>query len=288
MSDAREHPFRQHYPTLEPIATTATPRLKRLPEIKAVIFDVYGTLVISGTGDVGSADTGRHEKALQEALIACGLSATHDISAATNRFREIIAQQHEGLRAKGIQTPEVDIIEVWKTWLTDHGFDASSPAARSLSVEFECRANPACEMPDARRVIRELQSRNFRLGFVSNAQFFTLDLLEISLQQLPLEYGFDPDLAFFSYRYRIAKPGHDLFALLLKSLDRQGITADEAIYVGNDMLNDVWAASKSGLKTALFAGDKRSLRMRENDERVHGCQPDIVLTSLEQLLDVCR
>ena len=42
-----------------PMETHVESRLQRLPGIKAVLFDIYGTLVISGSGDVGSADLGR-------------------------------------------------------------------------------------------------------------------------------------------------------------------------------------------------------------------------------------
>ena len=41
----------------------------------------------------------------------------------------------------------------------------------------------------------------------------------------------------------------------------------------------------TGMRTALFAGDARSLRMRETDPRVNGVDPDIVLTDLDQLID---
>ena len=36
------------------------------------------------------------------------------------------------------------------------------------------------------------------------------------------------------------------------------------------MLNDVAAAAAVGMRTALFAGDERSLRKRDSDERVAG------------------
>ena len=67
--------------------------------------------------------------------------------------------------------------------------------------------------------------------------------------------------------------------------DRQGISAEQVLYVGNDLLNDVMAAASVGFRTALFAGDQRSLRWRSGDARVEGIQPDVVITHLPQLLD---
>ena len=49
------------------------------------------------------------------------------------------------------------------------------------------------------------------------------------------------------------------------------------------MLNDISAASRAGFKTALFAGDRRSLRLREGDPRVRGIMPDRVARRLEDL-----
>ncbi len=68
--------------------------------------------------------------------------------------------------------------------------------------------------------------------------------------------------------------------------ENHGIAPQEALYVGNDMLNDIYCAQKTGFKTALFAGDVRSLRLRKNHEEVQGIVPDITITALSQLLDI--
>jgi putative hydrolase of the HAD superfamily len=52
------------------------------------------------------------------------------------------------------------------------------------------------------------------------------------------------------------------------------------------MLNDIYPARKAGFKTALFAGDQRSLRMRSDDPRCRDLTPDLVVTDLGQLIAV--
>ena len=64
---------------------------------------------------------------------------------------------------------------------------------------------------------------------------------------------------------------------------QKGIAAAETVFVGNDMLNDVMPASRAGFRTALFAGDQRSLRLRTGDARVAEVTPDLILTDLSQL-----
>jgi len=54
---------------MEPIATDTRPQLQVIPSVRAVIFDVYGTLVISGSGDVGSADSSSNESHVAAAMI---------------------------------------------------------------------------------------------------------------------------------------------------------------------------------------------------------------------------
>ena len=64
---------------------------------------------------------------------------------------------------------------------------------------------------------------------------------------------------------------------------RQQIASHQAIYVGNDRLNGVWAANQAGLRTAWFVGDRRSMRDRADDARMQGLQQDLVITDLMQL-----
>ena len=64
------------------------------------------------------------------------------------------------------------------------------------------------------------------------------------------------------------------FELAREKLANIGLRAEDILYVGNDMLNDVWAANRCGFLTALFAGDQRSLRLREDDDQIRGIKPD--------------
>ncbi|MGA0334565.1 MAG: HAD family hydrolase [Kiritimatiellia bacterium] len=80
-----------------------------------------------------------------------------------------------------------------------------------------------------------------------------------------------------------AKPSLRLYQNLLEKLKE--IKPEECLFVGNDMLNDVMPAQRVGMRTALFAGDRRSLRLRSGDSRVQGVEPDLVLTHLNQLME---
>ena len=50
------------------------------------------------------------------------------------------------------------------------------------------------------------------------------------------------------------------------------------------MRNDILPAACAGFKTALFAGDRRSLRLRASDARCAKLSPDLIVTDLRQLI----
>ena len=103
--------------------------------------------------------------------------------------------------------------------------------------------------------------------------------------RLALGMGFDPELTLFSYQIGRAKPSVMLYDLMGERLALKGIPRSSTLYVGNDMLNDIRPAKQAGYQTALFAGDARSLRMRENDASCRDLASDMVVVDLLQLVD---
>ena len=140
-------------------------------------------------------------------------------------------------------------------------------------------------MPNLVTVLEVLEKKDIYLGIVSNAQFFTPFLFKWFLGKKPIELGFHPDLTIYSYQHNTAKPSRFLFSIAAGRLSELGISVSSTLYIGNDMLNDIYAAQLAGFKTALFAGDQRSLRMREGDPRCMNITPDVIVTDLAQLIN---
>jgi len=138
-------------------------------------------------------------------------------------------------------------------------------------------------MPGTAELLKQLAGRGLSLGIVSNAQFYTPLLFEALLGSPPGELGFTESLCVWSYEIRRGKPSLDLFQIAQKRLAQLGIGPDETVFVGNDMLNDITPPRCLGWKTILFAGDMRSLRLREEDERCADTQPDAAVTDLMQI-----
>ncbi|MEA2063843.1 MAG: hypothetical protein U9P14_09115, partial [Gemmatimonadota bacterium] len=87
----------------------------------------------------------------------------------------------------------------------------------------------------------------------------------------------------YSYRLGRSKPDPQIFSGVLDVLVSQGLAAGDALYIGNDMLNDVATAGSAGFATVLFAGDRHSLNLRLGEERVRGVKPTAVISSYGQL-----
>jgi putative hydrolase of the HAD superfamily len=282
----------RHSQPLLPQPTGEQPVLPKVGLIRAVLFDVYGTLIISGSGDVGTAAKQGRDDALTAALAACDLTPTAPIDGGYQRVIEVIGEHHTRAKASGVEYPEVDIVSVWDdvvnrlTATGELGDTAGDYDLCQLAVEFEIRTNPVWPMPGMVECLRAIRAAGSPLGIVSNAQFFTLEIFPALVKQHLAGLGFANDLQFYSYRYGQAKPGRFLYAEAATALSRRGIQPAEVLYVGNDLLNDIRPARELGFITALFAGDARSLRRREGDPRVDGVAPDLVVTDLMQIVEV--
>ncbi|MDZ7615515.1 MAG: HAD family hydrolase [Patescibacteria group bacterium] len=289
--------FRRHYTPLLPEPTDGQPRLQALCDVRAVLFDLYGTLFVSGCGEVGTTRQAASQAALFAAAEAMGLDVGPTIHGAAERMQARIQAVHaEITRRHGIDFPEIQVAEIWAdvfAELARQGVlpESVDPAAidyEHLAVEYEARANPCWPMPHMAECLQSLRDRGTLLGIISNAQFYTPLLFPALVGQTVAQCGFDAALQFYSYQHGFAKPGLPLFALAARELARRNIAPKHVLYVGNDMLNDIAPAARLGFQTALFVGDARSLRLRENDPRIAGVTATIVIADLAQLAECTK
>lgn len=277
---------------MAPLPTSLAARITPLPEIRAVLFDMYGTLLISGSGDVGSADPhGRHE-AFVAAFKSVGLPLAGDGSPRDDDMSECLKRHiqacHARQRDAGVDFPEVDIVEIWRGVvgeLVNARLVPPPPAEldfRRLAVEYEVRANPVWPMPGLDECLDSLRGAGQILGIISNAQFFTPLAFEAVAGKSLDDHEFDAALRYYSYEHGRGKPDLRLFEMAAAALAQRGVRPEQVLYLGNDMRNDVWPAAAVGFRTALFAGDQRSLRLREQEAESKEAA-DAVVTHLNQV-----
>ena len=192
-----------------------------------------------------------------------------------------IKKKHDELRKQGIDFPEVEIDRIWMDILKSNDL----VTVREFAAMFEMIVNPVYPMPNLKEMLSACKKSKVLLGIISNAQFYTPYLFEWLLDSNLEKLGFHPDLILFSYKSGHAKPSPFMFQSAVERLKGLNVPDDSALYIGNDMLNDIYPAKNAGFNTALFARDARSLRLRKDVAECRNLSADLVITDLIQLLE---
>jgi len=238
--------------------------------IQAVAFDVNGTLVRIQTED----DMDQVFRAAAHFLTYQGIHLhRHQVR---DLYFEIMKEQQ---RASSQEHPEFDAVGIWRSILEGHLTDFT----RTLPVEkLEQLPLFLAEMargisrhglrlyPHVREILDALRER-YPLALVSDAQsaYARGELHKVGL----LDY-FDPIIISGDYGYR--KPDRRLFQF---ALDGMRATAENALFVGNDIYRDIFGAREAGMKTVLVDSDQGA-------KVLQGCVPDYTITDLRDLLKI--
>lgn len=227
---------------------------------RAVIFDIYGTLLIAPAGGVKPDPTA--DLLLRNILRDFGHEPPESPSEA---LHSAVLRHHAAANAT---YPEIDLRVLWREILSLEPGTDTTP----LVVAIESAWHPARLMPGADAIIRRLAAAGVSLGLLSNAQCYTLPLLG-GLADL-----FPPELIILSYQHGLAKPSPELFQTLTDRLAGRGILPGESLFIGNDPMQDIAPAAAHGYQTALFTGHPDSLRAGI-------CAPNLEIRRWSELLD---
>ena len=264
---------------LKPIPTSISPAGDLIHDIKCILFDIYGTLFISASGDISLAKQNSPQMEKINLLLA-KYEIEKSPPTLLDELHHAIEVRHAELHAKGTEFPEVKIDRIWQQVLPA----VDQRRIRQFAAEFELISNPVYPMPNLSDLLSTCRQQGTVMGIISNAQFYTPCMFNWFLDSDPQGLGFSPDLIFYSYFFAMAKPSPALFKMAAEKLEEKEIQPASVLYIGNDMLNDIYPARKIGFKTALFAGDERSLRLRTADPRCRNLTPDLVVTDLGQII----
>ncbi len=284
-----------------PLPTAMVPDYKSDPSIKAVIFDIYGTLLISGSGDIEESSVTPEN--VNTALEYGGMKLIdHDsnrqqiLQNMLNSFKQEVFRHHDAARNTDNPYPEIDILKIWGKIISDQHENNvlqtnGNGCLECFTFIFEVLSNPIYPMPGMFELVQELKKTGIPLGIISNAQFYTPVIMNFFLHHLLTDLEtippFDPDLTVFSYKLMRAKPDMQLFNKVKTAIrEKYKLQPSQVLFVGNDMYRDIYPAAQAGFKTALFAGDERSLRLRTDKIEVNKLYPDFIITDLLQILNI--
>ena len=243
---------------------------KGAPEIRAVAFDVNGTLVRIVTDDH------REEifRAAGHFLTYQGIDLRrHQVR---DRYFELLKeQQHDSLEAE----PEFDAVQIWRTIIDENQSDFTRQLPPEKLIQLPLflaemyrgiSRRTLALYPHVRKTLNALRG-NLPLALVTDAQsaYARGELHKVGI----LGY-FDPIVVSGDHGFR--KPDPRLFEI---ALDAMGAPAGNTLYVGNDMHRDIYGAQQAGMQTVLFDSDQGTKKYRD-------CVPDHRITDYRELLAI--
>ena len=289
-------PFLEKIQPIDIKPTGAKARFQKSNDIKALIFDIYGTLIISASGDIMQSTY--NANMFKEALLQSGYQIRVPISelmAIHSIFKNEVGIAKQKAIDGGTPFPELNIVEVWEKTLARAEGNGLISSENAIDIKlfvfiFELQSNRVWPMPGMMDLLNGLRSKGYPLGIVSNAQFYTPVIMNYFMSKEVKEDefldGFEKDLSVFSYKMLKGKPDTAVYEALLEPLKKRGLKPEQVLFVGNDMLKDIYASSRVGFKTCFYAGDQRAYRIREDHPEASKIKPDFVITELKQLLEI--
>ena len=230
--------------------------------IRAVLFDLYNTLIEIQTDERGS-EVWRN---LARIVQYYGLRA--EAEPLRVRYNEYVQTQ---LTQSREEHPEVDLVAVFAAILRDLGYSGPPQLAIQITQLFRALSMRRFGLfADTLPVLRRLHGR-VSLGVISDAQRV---FLEPEMQQLGLEAVFSVRVVSSDYGYR--KPDPRLFRIALAALD---VPPSAAVYIGDHPFRDICGAQAAGMRAVLLRRGTSSI----NDSRA--CPPDRTVSTLDEALN---
>ena len=285
----------------------ARPHLAALPEVRAVTWSCYGTLLAIAGGEL-------HFEHPQKFVMELALEKTvqefkmwGSMSRKPGQPSEYMGQLYQKaltdlrlVSSPGEKYPEVAVERVWedivkKLLKKDYQFDAGfygslNEYSRKVAYFFHASLQATACYPGAAAALAGLHARGVPQGLLADAQCFTIVQLQRGLaaqdESARLDELIDPGLRVLSHEEKARKPSERLFRRMLELLDRRGISAAEVLHVGAHMANDIVPARRLGMRTALYAGDRAALQATPEQLKDPASRPDVLLTALDQILEV--
>ncbi len=285
----------------------ARPHLVRLSEVRAVLWNVYGTLLAIPGGELWFEHPKKVlmdmvlDKTIQEFKMWGSMSRKPgQPSEYMGHIYNNVLLEQKSFPAGGEKYPEVGADRVWEAILKkllqkDYKFDAGfygslNEFSRKVAYFFHASMQGTCCYPGAAEALRHVKEQGLIQGLLADGQCFTTVQLQRGLaaqdEGLRLDKMIDAGRTTLSCDVRGKKPSERLFRTALDGLREKGVEPDKVLHIGSSIPRDVVMAKRLGMRTALFAGDKASLQATPEQLKEPASRPDVLLTELNQLTEV--
>ena len=287
-----------------PKAVPATPSIKYLPDIRAVLWDVYGTLlrVSDGRFTLLPDDKIRLQIALDKTI--------HEFNMWNSMYRRpgppwqsiiglywsLIDRQSMQGAARG-DLKEVNLVETWgniimRLFEKEYKYDEDlygnlDEFSEKVAYFFHSCLQGTEARPGAVSAMTSIADNELVQGLLSDGQSFSLvqTLRSLARQDSlpPLYKLFRPQSIILSHDIGVKKPSKSLFTFAVDQLRSLGIQAQQILHVSCRLTTDLVPARTVGMKTALLVAEKSGLEVTAAVLKDPSKRPDRLLTDLSQL-----
>lgn len=284
----------------------AKPHLKKLADIRVVLWNVYGTLLSITPPELLIDHPNRFvmevalDKTIQEFKMWKSMTRKPGTPADVLLvwYRNIIDELKLTIPA-GERSPEYPSHEIWKaivkklmtneyTYLASQYGDLDE-YAQKIAYFFHASLQGVAAQEGAARAVFGVNDLVGKQGLLADGQCFTwaqaLRCLKAQEPAMDFAQMLPKAAQFFSWEHRCKKPTDRLFKAAVVHYAAQGVEPHQILHVGSHLHHDIVPARRHGFRTALYAGDKSSLRASTEELKKPELRPDALLTELPQLLD---
>jgi putative hydrolase of the HAD superfamily len=204
-----------------------------LSGIRAIVLDAVGTLIHPDP-----------PAAVVYAQVGQRLGSRYDLVVIKTRFLRAFEREEQADRRLGWRTSEAREIERWQHIVGSVLDDVSNPQGcfQTLFDHFSRSDAWRCDSATG-DVLSELARRGFVLGTASNYDSRLHSVIAGKPELSPLQR------IIISSEVGWRKPAAEFFAAISRIV---GVPADQILFVGDALINDVQGAQSAGLRTVWF------------------------------------
>ncbi|MFO1095102.1 MAG: HAD family hydrolase [Planctomycetaceae bacterium] len=286
----------------------ATPYVKPLPGIRAVVWSVYGTLLRIDGGRLQHLHPQplRMQIALQKTIEEFNM--WQSMSRKPGAPWEYMLQQYKRVldaetlkpsKRRGEQR-EIDSMAIWAKLIDrlirneyryDTGFYGElGDFSEKVAYFFHANLQGVAATENVVEIMRQIASGGLRQGLLDDGQSFTpAQLLRAFRQQAPLHSLSElisANAVTMSTEMQVRKPSPSLFSHGFSAFLKLGIEPQAILYISQRLSDDLAIALQCGVRTALYAADAVCCQVRPDELRNPNLKPDRLLTDIRQIREI--
>ena len=264
------------------VSAKATPFVKPLEGIRAVVWNVYGTLLRISDGRLlfDHPEKMRMQIAMDKTVEE--FKMWHSMNRKPGNPGELMYEQYAPILERQLMSdtqqkgdhPDADAPAIWRKLLSrlaekGYSYDINlygdpDEFSDKVTYFFHLCLQGVEAAPNARDALMAVVDSSLTQSLLADAQSFTLvqmlRALRVQGTLPPLGGLFSLGCMTLSFQDGLRKPSATLFRRCVDRFEDEGIEPRQVLYVSNQLRDDLSIAKQAGMQTALYAADTLSLR----------------------------